>query len=137
MNIKSDEYKDVTYMTFGIVGPISKDHITLATGEKLEKYGAVAYSASALAKLLEGTQERIICLSHLAKADVEEVSQILSHPNIDLVGLIALENETAEIKLTYINEYERRSLQIRSMEPLTLAEMSLLSECCSAQPKRH
>lgn len=116
-------------MKFGIVGPISKDHITLFTGEKLAKYGAAAYSACAMAKLLEGTADHLICLSHLSAADMGQVSRLLTHPNIDLTGLVATEKGTAEIDLTYVNQYERRSRQIQTMKPIALTEISLLSDC--------
>lgn len=116
-------------MKFGIAGPISKDHVILATGEKLQKYGAAAYSASALAKLLEGTPDQAFCLSHLSAADLEPVTNLLRHPNIDLSGMIILENGTAEISLSYINEYDRRSHQIQSMPPFTADEIGLLSDC--------
>lgn len=116
-------------MRFGIAGPISKDHIILPIGEKMEKYGAVAYSASAMAKLLEGSTDQVSCLSHLSAADFEAVSTLLRHPNINLSGLRILNNGTTEIELAYINEKKRRSRQINVMPPLTLAEMDLLSEC--------
>jgi len=96
---------------------------------KSERYGAVAYSASAMAKLLEGTSDQVICLSHLAADDREAVSALLDHPNIDLSGLGEVSNGTTEIELTYINEKERLSRQINVMLPLTLAEMDLLAGC--------
>lgn len=116
-------------MKFGIAGPISKDHVILPTGKRLEKYGAVAYSASAMAKLLEGSADEVICLSYLSHTDFQAVSSLLRHPNINLSGLVAFVNGTTEIELTYSNERDRRSRQINVMTPLTPAEMSLLSEC--------
>lgn len=105
------------------------DYIILPTGEKSERYGAVAYSASAMAKLLEGTSDQVICLSHLAAADFEAVSTLLGHPNINLSGLDITGDCTTKIELTYINEKERLSRQINVMLPLTLAEMDLLAGC--------
>ena len=99
-------------MKFGIAGPISKDHVIIPTGARLEKYGAVTYAVSAMAKLLEDSADEAICLSHLAVADFEVVSSLLHHPNIDLSGLTALGNGTTEIELIYSNEHDRRSRQI-------------------------
>ena len=82
-----------------------------------------------MAKLLEGTSDQVICLSHLAEHDFEAVSTLLHHPNIDLSGLSILEKGTTEIELTYIDEKERLSRQINVMPPLTLAEMDLLTGC--------
>ncbi len=118
-------------MRFGIAGPISKDHIILPAGEKMEKYGAIAYSANAMAKLLEDTTDQVICLSHLSAADFEAVSSLLHHPNINLTGLFTLGNGTTEIELTYVNEKERRSRQMNVMPPFNFAEMDLLSECAA------
>lgn len=118
-------------MKFGIAGPISKDHVILPTGARLEKYGAVAYAISTMAKLLEDSADEAICLSHLSSADFEVVSSLLHHPNIDLSGLTALGNGTTEIELIYSNERDRRSRQINVMPPLTPAGMSLLSACAA------
>ncbi|MCL2336926.1 MAG: carbohydrate kinase family protein [Firmicutes bacterium] len=116
-------------MLFGIMGPISKDQITLDTGEQITKYGAVAYSVSALAKLLEGTEDRVVCLSHISKTNADEIISLLTHPNVDLSGLLQVDRGMTEIKLTYQNEYNRQSLQISVMTPLTKPEMSLLAGC--------
>lgn len=84
-----------------------------------------------MAKLLEGTTDQVICLSHLSAADFEAVSSLLHHPNINVSGLFTLVNGTTEIELTYVNEKERRSRQMNVMPPFTLAEMDLLSECAA------
>ncbi len=118
-------------MKFGIAGPISKDHIILPTGKRVEKYGALFYSASAMAKLLEGSADEAICLSHLSITDFEAVHSLLRHPNIDLSGLAARDNGTTEIELAYSNERDRRSRQINVMPPLAPVEMGLLAECAA------
>jgi len=82
-----------------------------------------------MAKLLEGTSDQAICLSHIAAGDFEAVSTLLCHPNLNLSGVGKLGNGTTEIELTYINEKERLSRQVKVMSPLTLAEMDLLAEC--------
>ncbi|OAT80714.1 hypothetical protein A6M21_12695 [Desulfotomaculum copahuensis] len=95
----------------------------------MEKYGAAAYTTYALAKLLEGSQDQVLCLSHLSPADLETTSSLLAHPNIDLSGLTAVPEGTARIELTYVNQFERRGRQLNIMPPLTAAEMALLAEC--------
>ncbi|HUW65743.1 MAG TPA: carbohydrate kinase family protein [Spirochaetia bacterium] len=100
-------------------------------GERLEKYGAVAYTASAMAKLLEGSRDEVICLSHLSAADYQAVAVLLRHPNINLSGLITMENGTTEIELAYVDAHERRSRQLNVMPPLTLTEIGLLSGCAA------
>ncbi|SPF53841.1 hypothetical protein SBF1_7040002 [Candidatus Desulfosporosinus infrequens] len=82
-----------------------------------------------MAKLLEGTSDQVICLSHLAEGDFEAVSTLLRHPNLDLSGLGIYEKGTTEIELTYLNAKERLSRQINVMPPLTLAEMDSLAGC--------
>ncbi len=72
----------VNGMKFGIVGPISKDRMVLSDGSIVNKLGAVAYSALALAKLLEGTNDCVVCLSHLSPDDSTEVRAFLEHPKI-------------------------------------------------------
>lgn len=116
-------------MKFGIAGPISRDHVILPAGEKLEKYGAVAYTASAMGKLAEGTADRVVCLSHLSAEDFGAVASLLEHPNISLEGLRAIAGGTTEIELRYVNEKERLSRQINIMPPVVPAEINLLSDC--------
>lgn len=101
----------------------------MPTGAKSERYGAVAYSASAMGKLLEGTSDQVICLSHLAVGDRGTVMDLLKHPNIILVGLDKAGNGTTEIELTYLNEKERFSHQVNIMSPFTSDEVDLLSSC--------
>ncbi|AIF53250.1 carbohydrate kinase family protein [Pelosinus sp. UFO1] len=116
-------------MKVGIVGPISKDHVTLPTGDKVEKYGAVAYSVLALAKLFEGTKDEVVCLSHISLADAPSIYALLNDPNIILSHMHVGRKEGTEIQLTYINSQERVSQQIRSMSPIALKEVKLLADC--------
>jgi sugar/nucleoside kinase (ribokinase family) len=118
-------------MNFGIVGPISKDHIVLPAGKIMDKFGAAAYSTFALTKLLEGTTDQIICLSHTSDTDINVVTSLLHHPNVNLSGLTAFDKESTEIELTYTNEHEHQSRQISSMHPLKPVEMDLLSDCAA------
>jgi len=118
-------------MKLGIAGPVSRDHVWLPTGERLEKYGAVAYTVSAMARLLEGSRDEAACLSHVAPRDLPAVTTLLAHPNVDLSGLRAVENGTTEIELVYVNERERISRQVNMMPPLAPVEMDLLRECAA------
>lgn len=120
-------------MKYGIVGPIAKDYIVLPNGERLEKYGALVYSAHALARLLEGTKDQITCLSHLSQTDFENISSLLQHPNIDLSRLKSFLHQkgTTEIELVYLNEAERKSRQINLMPPIDEEELLSLVDCNS------
>lgn len=115
-------------MKFGIVGPISKDHVVWPDGEEVSGFGAVAYSATALAKLLEGTDDSVVCLSHISPADAAEVKQLLDHPNISLPHQHGHCTGT-EIELRYVDRHERVSRQVRSMTPVSLDEIALVADC--------
>lgn len=119
----------VAVMKVGVVGPISKDHIILSTGKSLEKYGAVAYSVLALAKLLEDTADQVVCLSHISMKDAPDVYALLDHPNILLSHMEKEEQEGTEIQLTYTNSQERVSEQLSYMSPITFREIDLLAAC--------
>lgn len=123
--------KEGKIIRFGIVGPVSKDHIVLPTGEKLEKYGALVYVAAAMARLMEPSHDEIMCVSHVSPADFEAVSVLLRHPNINLSGLFAMTNGTTEIELTYIDERNRLSRQINIMPSITEPEIDMLADCAA------
>ncbi len=115
-------------MKFGIVGPISRDRILLATGETVQKYGAIAYPALALAKLLEGTADEVVCLSHVAAEDVAAVTQLLQHPNIRLAVSDGSQHGAA-IELSYVDSAERISHQTGTMTPVTSTEIPAIADC--------
>lgn len=115
-------------MRFGIVGPISKDTINRAPGETTSKFGAVAYSATVLAKLLESAEDDILCLSHVVATDREAVLALLDFPNIRLCGLDGPANRGTEIELQYLNQHERVSKQTQVMTPVSFAEMEQLTD---------
>lgn len=116
-------------MKFGIVGPISKDRVVWPNGESVCKYGAVAYSAAVLAKLLEGTDDCIVCLSHVSPDDADEVARLLDHANISLAGIHALRKTGAAIDLRYLDQHERISSQTQVMTPFSVAEFHVLDDC--------
>lgn len=116
-------------MKFGIVGPISKDKIKWPNGEKLSKFGAVVYTATALAKLIQESSDEVVCLSHISLNDLDEVRKLLNHPNIRLVCNADKKTGGTEIDLTYVNEQERVSKQTRIMTPISLREMTVLKDC--------
>ncbi|WP_378954515.1 carbohydrate kinase family protein [Pelosinus sp. sgz500959] len=116
-------------MKFGIVGPISKDRIVWPNGEILCKFGAIHYTAQVLAKLVEGTEDVVICLSHVSSEDRLQVKEFLNHPNINMVGINISNTTGTRIDLTYVDEHERTSCQTQVMEPISAEELSLLSEC--------
>lgn len=115
-------------MKIGIVGPISKDTVIWPNGEVLSKFGAVVYSAIALAKLFEGSSDEVVCVSHVSLNDLEEIKELLAHPNIRLT-LIADQLEGTEIVLRYLDQHERVSRQSRLMTPITSKEISMLTGC--------
>lgn len=116
-------------MNIGIVGPISKDRMVLPDGKVINRLGTVAYSALVLAKLLEGTTDCVVCLSHLSPEDINEARELLEHPNIRMPILDTSCKNGTEIELSLINDHERISHQIRTMTPVSLAELNLLADC--------
>ncbi len=116
-------------MKIGIVGPISKDRMVLPDGKVISRLGAVAYSALVLAKLLEGTTDSVVCLSHLSPEDINEARELLDHPNIRMPILDTSCKNGTKIELSLINDHERISHQMRTMTPVSLAELNLLADC--------
>lgn len=118
-------------MKFGIVGPISKDRVIWPNGETASKFGAVVYTATVLARLLEGTKDQVICLSHISPDHFAEIAGLLEHPNISLAGVAALYKSGTEIDLSYVDEQERISCQTKVMTPITRGELHALLDCDS------
>ncbi|SFL74709.1 hypothetical protein SAMN04490355_101626 [Pelosinus propionicus DSM 13327] len=87
-------------------------------GKVVSKLGAVAYTVSALAKLLEGTTDGVVCLSHLSPEDINEARELLNHPNITMPILDTSCKNGTEIELKLINDHERISHQMRTMTPV-------------------
>jgi sugar/nucleoside kinase (ribokinase family) len=116
-------------MKIGIVGPISKDRMVLPDGKVINRLGAVAYSALALAKLLEGTTDCVVCLSHLSSEDIKEVRELLTHPNIKMPLLDTSYKNGTMIELSHIDDHERISRQMRTMTPISPMELNLLADC--------
>lgn len=116
-------------MQVGVVGPISKDHIVLTMGNSIDKYGAVAYSVLALAKLLEDTADQVVCLSHISMKDTPHINALLDHPNVLLSYSEGEGQVGTEIHLTYLNAQERISEQLSSMSPIRFHEMDMLASC--------
>jgi hypothetical protein len=103
--------------------------MVLPDGEVISRLGAVAYSALALAKLLEGTTDCVVCLSHLSPEDINEVREVLEHPNIRMPILDTSGNSGTKIELSHIANQERVSHQTRTMTPISAAELMLLTDC--------
>jgi hypothetical protein len=116
-------------MKIGIVGPISKDRMILPDGKVISRLGAVAYSALSLAKLLEGTSDCIVCLSHLYPEDINEARELLEHPNIIIPAIDTAYTNGTKIELSHIDNQERVSRQMRTMTPVSSAELKLLVDC--------
>lgn len=116
-------------MKIGIVGPISKDRMILPEGDMESRWGAVAYSALALAKLIEGTNDRVVCLSHLSPEDIKEARALLDHPNIIVPAMDSAYTNGTKIDLRHIDSNERVSRQTRTMTPVSPAELKLLADC--------
>jgi hypothetical protein len=115
-------------MKFGIVGPISKDRMVLPDGGIVNKLGAVAYTALALAKLLEGTDDCVVCLAHISPKDIKEVCTFLEHPNIILPVSNTRGAHGTRIEL-HIDRHERVSHQLGTMTPISPAELKQLADC--------
>lgn len=116
-------------MKIGIVGPISKDRLFLPEGGMENRWGAVAYSALVLAKLLEGTNDRVACLSHLSPEDDKGAREFLDHPNIVVLPPDSAYTDGTKIELRPIAGHERVSRQTRTMTPVAPAELKLLADC--------
>jgi len=116
-------------MKVGVVGPISKDRVVWPNGETICKFGAVAYTVRVLAKLMEGTNDSIMCLSHVSPEDILKVEKFLNHPNINIMGINDSNKTGTRIDLRYVDEHERTSCQTRIMTPVSAEELSALSEC--------
>jgi len=116
-------------MRIGIVGPISKDRMILPDGKIVNRLGAVAYSALVLAKLLEGTNDCVVCLSHLAAEDINEAWALLDHPNIIIPVIGTASANGTKIELYHIGDQERFSKQMQTMTPISSAELALLTDC--------
>lgn len=116
-------------MKIGIVGPISKDEVIMPDGSLVQRWGAVAYSALVLAKLLEGTGDLVVCLSHLSAEDTKDARDFLRHPNIIIPAVDTDHEYGTKIRLHYSNSHDRTSRQIRTMTPITAPELRLLSDC--------
>ncbi len=115
-------------MKFGIVGPMSKDWVILPNGTRSQKFGAVIYTALALAKLIEGTDHKVVCLSHISAADSAEIFRLLKHPNINLAAISGSQQGT-EIVLSYFDGQERTSRQKSVMNPMTAEEIHFIADC--------
>ncbi|WP_165866077.1 carbohydrate kinase family protein [Lucifera butyrica] len=116
-------------MKIGIVGPISKDLMILPDGNIKMRWGAVAYSALAFAKLFEGTNDQVICLSHLSREDSEEVRAFLAHPNISIPDVDTAYTNGTRIELSHVDAHERLSHQTRTMTPVSPDELERLADC--------
>jgi len=113
-------------MKIGIVGPISKDRMDDDLGSR---WGAVAYSALSLANLLKGTNDHVVCLTHLSPEDVKEALAYLDHPNIIIPAINSANTEGTKIELKHIGNQERVSHQTLTMTPVTSAELKLMADC--------
>jgi len=116
-------------MKFGVVGPISKDNIKWPNGETISKFGAIVYTATALAKLIQGSSDEIVCLSQMSLSDLDEVVELLNHPNIKFIYNEGEKTVGTEIELAYVNQHDRVSKQTRIMTPIALPEMTMLKDC--------
>jgi len=115
-------------MRIGIVGPISKDQIHLQTGAVSCHYGAAAYSATVLAKLLEGKDHHISCLTHLSPSSVAPVYELFRHMNISLTTTNSSDVSGTEIELRHTTKHDRISRQTSIMTPISPVELKMLSD---------
>jgi sugar/nucleoside kinase (ribokinase family) len=106
-----------------VLGPIPRDQIVTAAGERFEKYGTALYTAVALAALLD-SGDTIVPISHVHRKDEGPIKQILaSFPNIDTSGITSSADRGDGIELRYMGRNRRAELQTSFMNPILPADV--------------
>ncbi len=102
----------------GVLGPIPRDVVVTAAGERFEKYGCVIYTAAALSSLLEAG-DMIVPVSHVRQQDEAPLKQILgSFPNIDTSGITSPTDQGDVVELHYLDQNRRVERQASFMAPI-------------------
>lgn len=106
-----------------VLGPIPRDQIVTFSGEELEKYGCVLYTAAALSTLLDA-DDTIVPISHVRRQDEGPIRQILgSFPNIDISGITSPADRGDVVELRYIDQNRRVEQETSFMRPILPADV--------------
>ena len=88
-----------------VLGPIPRDNITSYQGEKFEKFGCAVYTAACMSSLA-GPGSRVNVVSHVRKADIGKVQELLSaFPHINAASISDAADQGAVIDLIYLDSY--------------------------------
>jgi hypothetical protein len=106
-----------------VLGPIPRDQVVTYTGERVEKYGCVMYTAVALSALLDAG-DTIVPISHVRRRDEGPIKQILgSFPNIDTSGITSSADQGDVVELRYLDQNRRVEQQTSFMNPILPADV--------------
>jgi hypothetical protein len=106
-----------------VLGPIPRDQIVTYTGERLEKYGCVIYTAVALSALLDA-EDTIVPISHVRRQDEGPIKEILgSFPNIDTSGITSPADRGDVVELRYLDKNHRVEQETGFMNPILPADV--------------
>ena len=105
-----------------MLGPIPRDVVVTAGGERFEKYGCVIYTAAALSSLLDA-DDTIVPVSHVRQRDEAPVKEILgSFPNIDTSAITSPADQGDVVELHYLDQNRRVERQASFMTPILPAD---------------
>jgi len=106
-----------------VLGPIPRDVVVTAAGERFEKYGCVIYTAAALSSLLDA-DDTIVPVSHVRQQDEAALKQILgSFPNIDTSCITSPTDQGDVVELHYLDQNRRVERQASFMAPILPADV--------------
>ena len=101
-----------------VLGPIARDHIVTYQNEVVEKYGCVVYTTAVLSALTD-SGSRIVPVSHVRKADLEPVRNLLSSfRDVDISHVTADADQGDVISLKYMDQNKRAERQTGFMNPI-------------------
>jgi hypothetical protein len=118
-----DDMKTRAGRKVAVLGPIPRDQIVTYTGERLEKYGCVIYTAVALSTLLDA-EDTIVPVSHVRRQDEGPIKEILSaFPNIDTSGITSPADQGDVVELRYLDQNHRVEQETGFMNPILPADV--------------
>lgn len=112
-----------------VLGPIPRDNITSYQGEKFEKFGCAVYTAACMSSLA-GPGSRVNVVSHVRKADIGKVQELLSaFPHINAASISDAADQGAVIDLIYLDQNKRKETQTGFMNPIVPEDIKDLMSC--------
>jgi adenosine kinase len=112
-----------------VLGPIPRDKITSYQGEKFEKFGCAVYTAVCMSSLA-GPGSKVHVVSHVRKADVPKVRDLLSaFLHIDVSHVTGDADQGAVIDLVYVDQNRRNERQTGFMNPILPEDLDGLLDC--------